>query len=534
MEVAGRLAAALREHPLRERFTAQLMLALYRAGRQADALEAFQQARGRLVEELGLEPGEELQTLQRRILEHDAALDRAAPVRRRTRLPASPSSFVGRERELEHLRELLHRPGARLLTLTGAGGSGKTRLALEIARRLEERFADGACFVPLAAVGDGELVAPAIAQALDLRPAPGQPVAEALTGFVRERDLLLILDNFEHLLDAAPVVSELLAAAPQLTVLATSRTHLNLYGENEYAVPPLGLETEAITLFADRARAARAGFALSDANTEAVSGICARLDGLPLAIELAAARVRTLDPDEILARLERRLELLTDGPRDVHARQRTLRDTLRWSYDLLPAPEQRLFARLGVFAGGWTARAAAVVCGDGGLVALAEQNLIRVDGARFSMLETIRELALEELAAAGEEQRIRARHASWLSRRRRGGRPEPARRRSRDVAREGGRGAREPVRRARPGAHRTTATSRPAQRIAAALLPYWITHALLDEGRAVPRRAARALRRAHRRPRACARRRRLARRHRGGRRPLRAGRPREPGAPARG
>ena len=349
VDLVGRLAAALREHPLREHLTAQLMLALYRAGRQADALAAFQEARSRLVEELGLEPGEELKTLQRQILDHDPALDLATPARRRTSLPASPSSFVGRMRELEHLRELLRRPGPRLLTLTGAGGTGKTRLALEVARRLEGDFVDGACFVPLAGVGDGELVAPAIAQAFELRPGPGQSIAEVLKAFVRERDLLLILDNFEHLLEAAPIVSDLLAAAPELTVLATSRTYLNLYGESEYAVPPLALpdprsgpgldalaEVEAISLFVERARAARTDFALTTGNAGAIAAICARLDGLPLAIELAAARIRALAPAEILARLERRLELLTGGPRDVHARQRTLRDTLRWSYDLLP------------------------------------------------------------------------------------------------------------------------------------------------------------------------------------------------------
>ena len=497
VDLVGPLAAALREHPLRERFTAQLMLALYRAGRQADALAAYQDARRRLVEELGLEPGEELSSLQRRILEHDPALDLATRARRRTTLPASPSSFVGRRRELEHLRELLQRGGPRLLTLTGAGGTGKTRLALEIARRLEGDHAGGACFVALAAVEDGALVAAAIAQALGVRPGPGQSMTDALKAFVRERDLLLVVDNLEHLLDAAPIVSDLLAAAPELTVLATSRTYLNLYGESEYAVPPLGLpdpgagtapgalaEVEAISLFVERARAARTGFALTTGNAGAIAAICARLDGLPLAIELAAARVRALSPAEILARLERRLELLTGGPRDVHARQRTLRDTVRWSYDLLPGGEQRLFARLGVFAGGWSARAAADVCrGDlASLSSLAGQNLIRAEQeSRFSMLETIRELALEELAGAGEEHEIRRRHAGWFL----------------GVAEEGGpnlggsaRAAwlervgreRENLRAALAWSAHEHGDAETGLRSAAALLPFWTAHALFEEG----------------------------------------------------
>ena len=353
-ELVGELAAAVREHPLRERLAGQLMLALYRSGRQAEALEAYRDARTTLVEELGLEPGEELGELQRRILAHDPALDRAGS-RRRTELPA--------------LADVVRRPPPR--ARAGAGAARATRRAAADADRRGRHGQDAARARgrargrrrvrrrgPLrAAGGRGGAGAPAATRSPRRSPstrAGGQSIEDALKAFLVDRELLLVLDNLEHLLEATPLATELLAAAPGLTILATSRTHLNLYGETEYAVPPLSAREDAVALFADRAAAVRPDFAVTDA----VAEICARLDGLPLAIELAAARIRTLAPAEILARLERRLELLTGGPRDVPARQRTLRDTLLWSYDLLAPVEQRLFARLAVFAGGWSAAAA--------------------------------------------------------------------------------------------------------------------------------------------------------------------------------
>ena len=380
-ELAGELAAAVRAHPLRERLAGQLMLALYRSGRQADALAAYRDARATLVDELGLEPSEELSALQRRILVHDPGLDHTR-TGRRAELPASLTSFVGRGRELEQIRALILRPGVRLLTLTGAGGTGKTRLALEVARAVAGEFADGARFAPLAAVAEPEVVPHAIAEALALQQSSGQSIEDALKAFLADRELLLVLDNLEHLLEATPLATELLAAAPRLKILATSRTHLNLYGETEYAVPPLSAREEAVALFADRAAAVRPGFAATDA----VGEICARVDGLPLAIELAAARIRTLTPAEILARLDHRLELLAGGPRDVPARQRTLRDTLLWSYDLLAPEEQRLFARLAVFAGGWTLAAADDVCGPGcgRRPAVARREAPRAAGGRHA------------------------------------------------------------------------------------------------------------------------------------------------------
>ena len=355
---------------------------------------------------------------------------------------------MGREREVRALRDLVWRDGARLVTLTGAGGTGKTRLALEVAADVLPGFSDGARFVALAAVADPEVLLPAVAQALGVREAPGLPlrgrVVEALGG----RETLLLLDNFEHLLEGAPVVADLLTACPGLTVLVTSRAALRLSGEREFPVPPLALPDprrppaaedlacfEATRLFVERAQAVRPGFRPTGVDAAAVAAICARLDGLPLALELAAARIKLLPPRTLLARLAggpagAALRLLTGGVRDAPARQRTLRATIAWSHDLLSPAEQALFRRLAVFAGGCTLEAAEAPSRAGpgrdetggdlleGLASLAEKSLLsaghEIAGeARFEMLETVREFGLEQLAAAGEEAAVRAAHARY-------------------------------------------------------------------------------------------------------------------------
>ena len=334
------------------------------------------------------------------------------------------------------------REDLRLLTLTGTGGAGKTRLALQVAAEAIERFPNGVFFVSLSPVRDWELVVPTIAQTLGLREYPGETMLETLTEYVRDKELLLLLDNLEHVLAAAPAISGLLASAPGLRVLATSRTPLHLSGERTYAVPPLALpdteratnaaeveESEAVRLFVERAHAAATDFALTDDNAEAVAEICVRLDGLPLAIELAAPRVRALTPAALLRRLDQRLKLLTGGAQDLDERQRTLRATIEWSYDLLLEDEKVLFARLGSFVGGCRLEAAESLCDpDGslgtevldGLGSLVEKSLLRrradSDGEpRFWMLETIREYALELLEASGEAEEARRRHACWYA-----------------------------------------------------------------------------------------------------------------------
>jgi predicted ATPase/class 3 adenylate cyclase len=340
-----------------------------------------------------------------------------------TNLPTVPNAFVGRERELVEAGALLARDDVRLLTLIGPGGTGKTRLALQLAWAADERFADGAAFVQLAPVRDPELVVPAIAQALDLRDQPGESALETLSEYLRDKELLLVLDNFEQVLRAAPAVASLLAAAPGLKLLATSRTPLHLSGERAYRVPQLALD-EAVELFAERAQAAAPDFRLDDENADAVAEICSRLDRLPLAIELAAPRVRTLTPQALLRRLDQRLPLLTGGAQDADERQRTLRDTIAWSYDLLPEREQTLFRQLAVFVGGFRLEAAAVggsidVLED--LDSLVETSLLlrlREDSdgePRFWMLETIREYALEQLGAAAELESARKRHGAWFA-----------------------------------------------------------------------------------------------------------------------
>jgi predicted ATPase/DNA-binding SARP family transcriptional activator len=417
-EVVPELERLVQEHPLRERFQAQLMLALYRSGRQADALDAYQRAR-RAQKELGLEPGGRLRELQRRILEHDPTLEVAPEPR--ARLPLPPTPLLGRVRALADATTLLLRSDVRIVTLVGAGGAGKTRLALELARREGGRFRDGVAFVELAALADASLVPATIAGTLELPELAGRPPLELLTDDLATRQMLLVLDNLEHLLDAVPALGELVAAAPELKLLATSREPLRLYGEHLYPVPPL--EREAATeLFLDRAQAVRPDLDRAAARANATE-ISARLDGLPLAIELAAAQAATFEPDELLERLGERLALLVAGPRDHPERQQTIRNTLAWSHDLLAPDRKRIFARLSAFAGGWTLEAADAVCGDDAdvmadLTALEEKHLVQLTGSepepRLTMLETIREYATEQLLAAGEGNAIRARHADFF------------------------------------------------------------------------------------------------------------------------
>ncbi|HET9244114.1 MAG TPA: BTAD domain-containing putative transcriptional regulator [Gaiella sp.] len=420
-ELVAELERLVAEHPLRERLRGQLMLALYRSGRQADALAAFHETRRHLDEELGLEPGPELKDLQRAILRHDPVLRVEAPeLRARRHLPAPPTSLVGRERELEELGALVRSESARLLTLTGAGGSGKTRLALQVAHDLADAFADGVYFVDLSQLRDSTLVPPQIARALDLEEHRDRPMGETLQAYLRGRRLLLLLDNFELVDEAAPFLGELLAAAPGLGLLVTSRTPLRLSAEHEYRVPPLPPD-DAARLFVARARAVAPGFRRPSEEAAEVAEICLRLDCLPLAIELAAARTRELAPAEMLALLPSSLELASGGARDLPARQQTLRATIDWSYELLMPEERELFARLAVFRGGCTSAAVEEVClvGRDALASLVAKSLLRERPGpggepRYLMLETVREYALERLAASGEGELLRERHARHL------------------------------------------------------------------------------------------------------------------------
>lgn len=366
-----------------------------------------------------------------------------------TELPEVLHNLIGREAEHADVAEILRSRRTRLVTLTGPGGVGKTSLALAVADAVAGSFPDGVTFVDLAPVSSANQVAPAIAQALGILQSGSRSVIDALRAHLRDRHYLLLIDNAEHVLDAAPDISAIMAAGPHVELLVTSRAPLRIRGELEYPVQPLTLPelvripspddvmaASSARLFVERAQTASPAFTLTAANAAAVAAICRRLDGLPLALELAAPWIKLLPPTALLARLDRALPLLGGGPRDLPTRQQTMRDTIAWSHDLLPLEAQRLLRRFSVFVGGFTLTAAEAVVGDqvilgtgglspgadpavlAGIGLLVDRSLIRQDEddsgrSRFALFETIREFGLDQLAASGEEPAIRAAHAAW-------------------------------------------------------------------------------------------------------------------------
>ncbi len=446
-EVVSELEGLVADHPLRESLHRLLMLALYRSGRQADALAVHQRLRARLADELGIDPAPALQALTEAILRRQvpagAPVQEPAPERRADRSGAAPavpprlSSLIGRDADLRVTLDQLR--AARVVTLTGPGGVGKTTLALETARRADATIADTVDVIRLAALDPDADVAEAFATQLRLQNyGPGAQALQAVAEHLRHRRALLVVDNCEHVIDAAAaVVDQLLHATADVRVLATSREALAVSGEIQIAVGPLAVPGEsaspadiiaapAVRLFLDRARGVRPGLDLDAEQAQAVASICRQLDGMPLAVELAAARAKVLPPAEIAARLRDRFALLTAGPRSNEARHRTLRATIDWSHDLLPEADRRLLRRLAVFRGGWTLEAAEQVCGFGGIESaevadltfrLVDRSLVTAEPStgRFRLLVTIREYARVKLREAGEETETRRRHLHHFS-----------------------------------------------------------------------------------------------------------------------
>ncbi len=432
--------------PIHEEATVALMRLNADQGRRELALAHFDRLADALRRELDAAPESATIELAQAIRsEHYQAQAAPAPVPAThlppDNLPLALDPLVGRDAERVELGHTL--ATARLMTLTGPGGIGKTRLACAVAADQRQAFPDGIVFVNLAPVRDPELVGSVIAQTLDISEQSGHPAIEAVAAHLRDQRLLLVLDNFEQVADGAPLVRVLLERAPRLTILVTSRTSLRLSGEREFPVPPLSVPdaglvaptleiaaVPAVTLFVQRAQGVKPGFHLTNENGPVVAEICRRLDGLPLAIELAAARVKVLTPETMLTRLDRPLALLVGGRRDQPERQQTVRRTIAWSYNLLSAPEQRLFHRMATFVGGWSLDAAEAICDpDGalgiavldGLSSLVDKSLVQQrdqpnqsDGVRFGMLETIREFAVERLTESEDHESIHLGHSAWF------------------------------------------------------------------------------------------------------------------------
>ncbi len=427
-DLVAELEALVAEHPLREQLGGHLMLALYRSGRQAEASEVFQRTRERLVEQLGMEPGPELQKLLKRILNQDPGLNLPPPPLRPAppppgRLPAPLTSFIGREAELEKVRSLLAK--ARLVTLLGVGGVGKTRLAIEVGNRQASGYEEGVRYVDLAPLATPHLLSQAVVGALGLRDQANEDVAQVIVNHLAAKQVLLVLDNCEHVAEAsARLVDRVLTQCAEVRVLATSRETLGVPGESVYRLQGLPLESDSVSLFLDRVQATAPALHATPDHERAISQICERLEGLPLAIELAASRVTVMSPPEILKRLDRRLDLLTTGPRTVPDRQRTLAATIDWSYGLLTEPEQRLFRQLSVFRGWFGVDAVEHVFGGVGqplahvtdlLARLIDKSML-VPGAEYQlgrcrMLETVREFGLLCLAHADEVEATAGGHA---------------------------------------------------------------------------------------------------------------------------